>query len=251
MSHSGESWWQHSWAELVGSIWWKRVQGVGSGRLLPQGLWASPRGQELLWFQGGGFIHRVGTVPPRLSAWRVHQSCSCGNAWLGDAGCRCPTSVGGRESTSAMQNLRQMVMGDEVQRSKSLEQESSVGLWKSSSCTFSFSLQCHTAICSLPVGECHADKSADRWELCCSKSTTGDASCTRQHFCSKVPVCCRRLQGATGSLEQRRLQEGGGEGGWKESERGQGAPSSQRVGVCPGHGSHSLGACVRNSQRLQ
>lgn len=45
-----------------------------------------------------------------------------------EAGCRCPTSVGGRESTSAMQNLGQMVMGDEVQRSKSLEQESSVGL---------------------------------------------------------------------------------------------------------------------------
>lgn len=46
-------------------------------------------------------------------------------------------------------------------------------------------------------------------------------------------------------------EEVAGGAGCTESGRGQGAHHSQRVGVCPGHGRHSLGACVRNSRRLQ
>lgn len=79
------------------------------GKALSTGLGLSHAGSVL-----GGCIS---PAPLGMLGWEMQE-----------AGCRCPTSVGGRESTSAMQNLGQMVMGDEVQRSKSLEQESSVGL---------------------------------------------------------------------------------------------------------------------------
>lgn len=51
--------------------------------------------------------------------------------------------------------------------------------------------------------------------------------------------------------EEETWEEMAGRAGYMESGRGQEAHHSQRMGACPGHGSHLLRACMRNSRRLQ